>query len=336
MSRRMNWLDSISKEGKEKLKKRKQPEWISPMLAKLTHEHFSDPDWIYERKLDGERCLAFLSSPGSVTLKSRNNKEIGVSYPEIVDALEACALESGIIDGEIVAFEGKLTSFSRLQNRMHVKKAEEARGRGKVYYYIFDAVYAGDYDLSQLSLRERKKIAKIIINYKDPLRFLPHRNETGLDYFKEACAKGWEGIIAKNGLSAYVHSRSSQWLKFKCIHEQELVVAGFTEPRGSRAGFGALLLGYYQQKRLRYAGKVGTGFDDQTLTDLRKRLDKLEIEKNPFSADVGRGETVHWVKPRLVAQIGFTEWTGDNKLRHPRFLGLRRDKDPKKVTKEEH
>ncbi len=150
------------------------------MLAKLTHDHFSDPDWIYERKLDGERCLGFIS-PDKVTLKSRNNKDIGVSYPEIVEALKKRALSNGIVDGEIVAFEGSQTSFAKLQNRMHVKSAEEARGSGKIYYYIFDTPYAGEYDLSRLPLKERKKIVKRIIDYRSPLRFLPHRNEKGLE-----------------------------------------------------------------------------------------------------------------------------------------------------------
>lgn len=329
-----DWKDRISEQEKDKLRKKKQPDWTSPMLAKLTHDHFSNPEWIYERKLDGERCLAFISS-GKVILKSRNNKDIGVSYPEIVEALEKSGFSQGIVDGEIVAFEGNKTSFAKLQNRMHVKNEEEARGKEKVYYYIFDVLHAGQYDLTRLPLNERKKVVKNIMRYQDPLRYLPHRREKGLEYYEQACSKGWEGIIAKNGRSRYVHSRSSQWLKFKCVHEQELVVGGFTEPQGSRIGLGALLLGYYQKDKLRYAGKVGTGFDDKTLSDLRKKLDKLETGENPFYRDEGAEKGVHWVKPRLVAQIGFTEWTGDNRLRHPRFLGLRRDKEPKKVKKED-
>ena len=328
------WIDKIPRKERDKLEKKKQPDWVEPMLAKLTHDHFSDPGWIYERKLDGERCLAFINS-GNVTLKSRNKKDIGVSYPEIAEALRKNDLANGIIDGEIVAFEGKQTSFAKLQNRMHVKSEDEARGRGKVYYYIFDVLFAGEHDVTGLPLNERKKIAKSIIDYKDPLRFLPHRNEKGLEYLERACAKGWEGIIAKDKTSRYVHSRSSKWLKFKCVHEQELVIGGFTDPKGSRTGLGALLLGFYEHSKLRYAGKVGTGFDDRTLKDLRKRLDELETEENPFDRGEGSGKNVHWVEPSLVAQIGFTEWTGDNRLRHPRFLGLRRDKDPEKVKKEE-
>ena len=328
-----DWLDKIPEKEKDKLKEKKQPGWTSPMLAKLTHDYFSDPDWIYERKLDGERCLAFISS-GNVTLKSRNNKDIGVSYPEIVEALKKSSILNAILDGEIVAFEGNQASFAKLQNRMHVKRKEEVKGLEKVYYYIFDTIYAGKYDLTSLPLKERKKITKKILDYQDPLRYLNHRNEKGVEYHKQACARGWEGIIAKYGLSAYDHSRSSKWLKFKCVHEQELVIGGFTDPQGSRIGFGALLLGYYDSNKLKYAGKVGTGFDDKTLNDLKNKMDDLEIKDNPFSEDEASGKRVHWIKPHLVAQIGFTEWTEDNKLRHPRFLGLRRDKDPRKVKKE--
>jgi len=330
-----DWRNDLPAEARQRLRKREQPAWTSPMLARLTRDFFSDPGWIYERKLDGERCLAFISR-GAVTLKSRHNKDIGVSYPEIVEALGRQAqVAGGIVDGEIVAFEGNITSFARLQGRMHVKDKDEARGRGKVYYYVFDALQADRYDLSRLPLRERKKIAKKMLDYRDPLRFLPHRNEKGVEYHRRACDKGWEGVIAKDGSSPYVHSRSSKWLKFKCVREQEMVVGGFTDPHGSRTGFGALLLGYFEAGQLRYAGKVGTGFDDRTLADLRKRLDKLETEADPFSREGAGGPGVHWVEPRLVAQVGFTEWTADGKLRHPRFLGLRRDKPPRKVVRED-
>jgi DNA ligase D-like protein (predicted ligase) len=328
------WIDKIPQKERDKLEKKKQPDWVEPMLAKLAHDHFSDPGWIYERKLDGERCLAFISKE-EACLRSRNNKDIAVSYPEIVEALQKNGTGQGILDGEIVAFEGNQTSFAKLQNRMHVKDQEEARDKGKIYYYVFDVLFAGEYDVSSLPLKERKKIAKSIVDYKDPIRFLPHRNEKGLEYLKQACAKGWEGIIAKKKTASYVHSRSSRWLKFKCVHEQELVIGGFTDPQGSRTGLGALLLGFYEHSKLGYAGKVGTGFDDRTLKDLRKRLDEVETEENPFYLGEGSGKNVHWVEPSLVAQINFTEWTEDNRLRHPRFMGLRRDKDPEKVKKEE-
>ena len=167
------------------------------------------------------------------------------------------------------------------------------------------------------------------------VRFTSHRNEEGEAYHREACEKGWEGVIAKDARAPYVHSRSKKWLKLKCGHRQELVVGGFTEPEGERTGFGALLLGYYDGDDLLYAGKVGTGFDDDTLESLRERLDSLERDTPPYAEgeDLPR-KGVHWVTPKLVAEIGFTEWTEDHRLRHPRFLGLRRDKEAEEVVRE--
>jgi DNA ligase D-like protein (predicted ligase) len=325
-------LEKLPEEPRRKLEKGRQPDWVAPMLAKLTHDHFSDPDWVFERKLDGERCLAFVRS-GEVTLKSRNKKLINISYPEIVESLAGTVGCDCILDGEIVAFEDGISSFARLQNRMHVQDPGQARRGPAVYYYLFDIVHCGGYDLSSVALRHRKNVLREAVEFKDPVRFLNHRNEHGEKYLGEACEKGWEGIIAKDAASRYVHSRSSKWLKFKCVREQEFVIGGYTEPRGSRHGFGALLIGYYGKGGLQYAGKVGTGYDDQTLTDLGEKLADLETKKNPLPEEPG-GSGVHFVEPRLVAQIGFTEWTDDGKLRHPRFLGLRRDKDPRDVTRE--
>jgi bifunctional non-homologous end joining protein LigD len=160
-----------------------------------------------------------------------------------------------------------------------------------------------------------------------------HRNENGIEFFKEACEKGWEGIIAKRANSRYVHKRSTDWLKFKCIHGQELVIVGYTEPKGGRRGFGALLLGYYDDDELLYAGKVGTGFTDKVLSEMIEQLRGIRIDSSPFK-DHKDGKDVHWVSPELVGEIEFTEWTRDNRLRHPRFKGLRFDKDPKDVTRE--
>ena len=304
------------------------------MLAKLTHDHFSDPGWIYERKLDGERALAFRDGR-EVKLMSRNRKRINTSYPELVDALSAQPEKRFIIDGEIVAFDGNVTSFERLQQRMQIKDPDEARRTGvAVCYYVFDIVHLDGYDLSNVPLRRRKGILKKALEFKDPLRFTPHRNEQGLKYFEEACRKGWEGLIAKDAESPYVHSRSRKWLKFKCVNRQEFVIGGYTDPEGSRIGFGALLLGYYDKDDLKFAGKVGTGFDDELLQSLSDRLESLERKNSPFSdADIStRG--VHWVTPKLVGEVGFTEWTTDGKLRHPRFIGLRRDKNAKDVVRE--
>ena len=303
------------------------------MLAKLTDDYFSSDRWIYERKLDGERVLAFCKN-GSVTLYSRNRKKLNNTYPELVDALEKHGRGDFIVDGEVVAFEGSRTSFARLQNRMKIKDKDAARAADtRVYYYLFDLIYADGYNLDKLPLVERKKLLRESLSFSDPLRFTPHRNREGERYHREACKKGWEGIIAKRAAGAYKHSRSGDWLKFKCVNEQELVIGGYTEPGGSRIGFGALLVGYYKNKKLKYAGKIGTGYDHDTLKSLSEKLKGIERDDSPFDEPV-REKTAHFVDPNLVAQVGFTEWTDDGKLRHPRYLGLRRDKSPKKVHRE--
>jgi DNA ligase D-like protein (predicted ligase) len=217
---------------------------------------------------------------------------------------------------------------------MQIKDADEARASGvAVYCYLFDILYLDGHDVTALPLRTRKSILRDAMAFADPIRFSAHRNETGEAFFAEACEKGWEGIIAKRAASRYRHKRSSEWLKFKCATGQELVIGGFTEPRGSREGFGALLVGYFEDDALRYAGKVGTGYDDETLVQLHERLSGMTRKSCPFAEDVDE-PAVTWVRPELVGEFGFTEWTGAGKLRHPRFLGLRRDKDPKDVVRE--
>jgi DNA ligase D-like protein (predicted ligase) len=308
---------------------------MAPMLATLTEKRFSNENWIFERKLDGERCVAYKAGD-SVNLKSRNQEVINAQYPELVDALKQQDEQSFIVDGEIVAFEGNVTSFSKLQNRMHIEDPDEIHQSGvDVYYYLFDILYFDQYDVTEINQRDRKSLLKQVVSYEDPLRYMNHRNSDGEQYYHEACQKGWEGIIAKNATSPYVHSRSKKWLKFKCINQQEFVIGGFTDPHGERIGFGALLLGYYQQDELLYAGKVGTGFDDETLQRLKDKLDSLERKNPPFAEDDLPTKEVHWVTPDLVAEIGFEEWTQDHKLRQPRFLGLRRDKEAGEVVREE-
>jgi bifunctional non-homologous end joining protein LigD len=329
-------LAALSDDERSQLERSAMPQWTGPMLATLTEERFSSSDWIYERKLDGERCLVFRDGRGA-RLLSRNRKRLDDSYPELVDVLAAQPEARFVADGEIVAFEGSTTSFARLQDRMRIKDPDEARqSPAKVYYYLFDLLHLDGYDLTGLALRRRKAVLRKLLDFDGPLRFTTHRNGDGEAYYRQACDKGWEGIIAKRAQSGYVHSRSRDWLKFKCVHEQELVVGGYTEPSGSRSGFGALLLGYYADDRLRYAGRVGTGFDDRTLRELGERLAGLENEDCPFAdEEQAAGKGVHWVQPKLVAQIGFTEWTTDGRLRHPRFLGLRRDKKPQEVRREQ-
>jgi bifunctional non-homologous end joining protein LigD len=311
-----------------------QPGWMDPELATLTRDRFSDPGWIFERKLDGERCLAFRSGTG-VRLMTRNQKEDTSTYPEITEALAAQA-GSFIIDGEIVAFDGGQTRFARLQQRLGVRHpGPDLRAAVPVCYYIFDVLWAGDRDMRPLPLRQRKQILRGLLTFAGPLRFTEHIDTDGEAYFRQACASGWEGVIAKRADAPYRAGRTKDWLKFKCEAGQEFVIGGFTDPRGTRTGFGALLLGYYDPGHdLVYAGKVGTGFTQQTLDSLHATLAGLEQDRPPFDRGHLPRSGVHWVQPRLVAEVGFSEWTTDGELRHPRFQGLRDDKDPADVIRE--
>ena len=325
-------FDNLPREVIGGLKQGHQPDWVSPMLATLTEERFSRDGWIFEPKFDGERCLTFKDGP-KVKLLSRNQLSLNGSYPELVKACERQKPGSYVIDGEVVAFKGKITSFEMLQGRMQTKNATENLVLEiPIYYYIFDFIYYDGYDLRSIPLNYRKELLSRALTFDGPLRFTPHIAREGLDYYKQACRKGWEGVIAKRENSIYISKRSKDWLKFKCITEQEMVIGGYTDPNGSRQGFGALLIGYYDKGKLIYAGKVGTGFNEETLRTLHS-LSSLTQPDSPFTGII-KGKSLHWVTPRLVAQIGFSEWTRYGMLRHPRFKGLRRDKSPHEVVKE--
>jgi DNA ligase D-like protein (predicted ligase) len=324
----------LSPAARQRLVPAAPPAWVEPMLATLTTKRFSDPAWIFERKLDGERCLAFRTGK-EVHLLSRNRKILNNHYPEIAAALAAQPGPDLVVDGEIVAFSGGETDFSRLQRRIEVADPTRARRTGiAVFHYLFDIVYLDGFDLSALALRERKGLLRTSVLFEGPLRYTPHRNTAGEAYYEHACRSGWEGVMAKLADGPYVHKRSPDWLKFKCQQGQELVIGGFTEPRHTREGFGALLLGYYRGDDFVYAGKVGTGFDQQTLKGLRRQLDALEIDRTAFTAgDPPRG--AHWVRPELVGEVRFSQWTRDGRLRHPSFLGVRDDKKARDVVREE-
>jgi bifunctional non-homologous end joining protein LigD len=295
------------------------------MLATLTERRFSDPEWIFETKLDGIRGIAVRRGRG-VRLYSRTQQDMSGRFAGVVEALGGQEAGDFVIDGEVVAFEGNRTSFGRLQQSM--------RKRVSLFYYVFDVLDVGGYDVTGLELRDRKRVLRRLLAFEDPLRWTAHRNAEGERVYREACRKGLEGVIAKRADSSYVHGRSPFWLKFKCVNEQEFVIGGFTDPKGSRKGFGALLIGYYEGGTLRYAGKVGTGFDDELLERLSNTLRAAEQPAPPFGSGALPRKDVHWVRPELVAEIGFTEWTGDGSLRHPRFLGLRTDKRPEEVVRE--
>jgi DNA ligase D-like protein (predicted ligase) len=302
------------------------PTQAGAMKAVLTDDRFDDPQWIYERKLDGIRCVA-IRDGGATRLLSRNDLSLNARYPEVAQALDAQATKQFVVDGEVVALNRGQTSFAKLAARGHHFVP--------VYLYLFDILWLDGRDVRDLPLRVRKRLLRDALTFGGPLRLVPHRNGAGVAYFEEACRKGWEGLIAKRAVSPYRSTRSKDWLKFKCAQGQELVIGGFTAPQGSRTDFGALLLGVYDGDQLRYAGKVGTGFDTETLHELGATLRGLARETAPFAdAAAIKERHVTWVTPQLVAEVGFTEWTRDGRLRHPRFLGLRDDKAAREVVRE--
>lgn len=325
-------LETIIKKGK----RISQPDFVPPMLATLTDEYFSSDDWIYEHKFDGVRCLVFKKN-GKVTLLSRNKNLMNNEYPEIAEAFEKQKADNFIVDGEIVAVEKGLSDFELLQSRINLKDLEAIKAKIKqvpIALCIFDIMYYNGYDLRDLPLLERKKILKSLLNYNKTLIFTVHKVGDGVSFFHKACKLGWEGLIAKKTDSIYEGRRSKNWLKFKCVMEQELVIGGYTTARGSRTDFGALLVGYYQKGKLMYAGKVGTGYSHETLRMLGKKMRALEIKKCPFTNYDETMNGVHWISPKLVAEFGFAQWTRGGKLRVGRYHGLRDDKDAKDVVKE--
>jgi bifunctional non-homologous end joining protein LigD len=304
----------------------------APMKAVLTDRPFSDPGWIFERKLDGVRC-GVLRRDRHPCLLSRTSRVLNRTYPELVDALSGGP--DLLADGEIVAFSRGATSFSRLQQRIGIDDPERARHSGvAVYLYLFDLLEFDGRDMRTLPLRGRKAKLRHALEFGGPIRLVTHRVGAGEEAFRYACAHGWEGVVAKRADSPYVATRSRDWLKLKCNRAQELVIGGWTEPKGSRTRLGALLVGYWEGDRLRYAGKVGTGFDRATLDRLGDELERLERTTPPFAPDK-LPTRAHWAEPELVAEIGFTEWTRDGRLRHPRYEGLRDDKPAREVIREE-
>jgi bifunctional non-homologous end joining protein LigD len=281
------------------------PDWVEPMAATLTKERFTGPEWIFERKLDGIRVLAFRDG-AEVRLLSRNR--LPQEMPQIARAIAGLPVRNVILDGEVTW------------------------GDGKVAYHVFDIMWLDGRDVMSVPLEARRGLLADL-----PLLAPLQRVESLEDSrpWDRACAEGWEGVIAKRRGSVYEHRRSPHWLKMKCELAQELVVGGFTDPQGGRVGLGALLVGYFEDHEFVFAGKVGTGFDTKLLLDLRARLDALEMPKTPFTKAVGLPRVrAHWVRPEIVVQVAFIEWTVHGKLRHSRLLGLRTDKDARDVVKE--
>jgi ATP-dependent DNA ligase len=286
------------------------PEWMEPMAATLTQERFTGPEWIFERKLDGIRLLVFKHGD-QVCLLSRNRLPQNAAYPDVARAVADLPVRDAILDGEATGVWGKA---------------------GAVAYHVFDVLWLDGHDVTSLPLDERRTLLEHL-----PLRSPLHLVERLTDSkpWDRACREGWEGVIAKRRDTPYEHRRSPHWLKMKCEASQELVVGGFTDPQGGRVGLGALLVGYFAGDDFVFAGKVGTGFDTKLLLDLRGRLDKLEISQPPFTKATGLPrKRAHWVRPEIVVQVAFIEWTVHGKLRHPRLLGVRHDKSPREVARE--
>ena len=286
------------------------PDWLEPMAATLTQERFTGPDWVFERKLDGIRLLAFKRGP-DVRLLSRNRLLRNDSYGSVLRAVAELPRHNLILDGEALGVWG---------------------GRNEaVAYHVFDVMWIDGTDLTNFPFDERRALLDSI-----PLQPPLCRVERLTDErpWERACAEGWEGVIAKRRDAPYEHRRSPHWLKMKCEASQEFVVGGFTDPLGSRAGLGALLVGYYDGDAFVFAGKVGTGFDTRLLLELRARLDSLEVARPMFTRAIGLPRAAHWVRPEIVVQVAFIEWTVNGKLRHSRLLGLRPDKSPHEVLRE--
>jgi DNA ligase D-like protein (predicted ligase) len=304
------------------------------MLATLTDRRDFGDDWLLERKFDGERCVARKTGV-EVRLESRTGKDLTSTYPEVGAAVAAQPSRSLVLDGEVVAYEGDQTSFTRLQQRLGVLTPNA--GQVAIYpvvYCVFDLLEVDGEDLTGWPFVERRARLATKVKANSSLQHAEAWRGDSQRRFAEACRAGWEGLIAKRADAPYAAGRSKDWLKLKCVWEQEFVVGGYTDPSGSRSDFGALLVGFYEQGGLRYTGKVGTGFTKAVLHDLGTQLRRLETRKPPFAdvRPIPRG--THWTRPNLVAQIGFAEWTSDARLRQPRFLGLRDDKRPTDVVRE--
>lgn len=325
-------ISQLSKDAIKKIKKIKMPNWVDPMLATLTDKYFDSEHYLYEHKWDGERILAFKNGK-KVSLLTRNKKSATNIYPTIVKMLEEQHFNKFIIDGEVIAISNGKSDFSLLQKRMHSENS--LQNNINICFYVFDIIYFDKYDLTNLELIDRKKLLEQVIGQTEIIKLTEYIIKSGIKYYNEACKLGWEGIIAKNIHSSYESKRSRNWLKFKCLMQQEFVIGGYTEPEGRRPGFGALLLGYYKNNDLIYVGKVGTGFDDHTLYEISRKLSSIEQKKSSFKEVNIPTRGIHWVKPNLVAEIKFSQWTSYDKLRHARFMGLREDKNPKEVVKEQ-
>ena len=328
------------------------PTLVRPMLATLVVEPFEDSQWIYELKFDGYRAVAFVDD-GRVRLISRNQNEFTAAYPELSVIPEAVQGDRLVLDGEICALDEQgRSNFSLMQQRTglsgeHGKRIRNSRPDIPIVYYVFDLLYADGYSLFRVNLQDRKRALREILRDTEWVRYSDDF-EDGLTLYEAAKERGLEGIVAKKRNSCYVEKRSREWLKIKITQTVECVIGGYTDPKGTREHFGSIVLGQYDDNaRLIHVGQAGSGFTEKSHAEMWRKLHALETKKNPFATKVESSRRTHWVKPEMVAQIKFTEWThegesGGVKMRAPVFLGLRVDKEPRecrferaKSTKEE-
>jgi bifunctional non-homologous end joining protein LigD len=303
------------------------PKRLQPMLATLTDGPFDNPDWIFEDKYDGFRMVAKVES-GKVTLYSRNGQVISRNYIEVAKALEGVESDA-VIDGELVALdENGVSHFQLLQNAL--------RHKAKLLYCAFDLMFQDGEDLRAMPLIERKKRLKAVLPKHTLIAFSRHRKTFGTRFFEEAGRKGLEGIMAKRARSRYLSgARSDDWLKIKTSKRQEAVIVGFTAPKKTRPYFGALTLAVREGDGWRYVGHVGTGFSHAMLEELYGKLIRLKTASSPFASRVKDEAATTWVKPSLVAEVKFTEWTSSGEMRHPVYLGLREDKRATDIVREQ-
>jgi bifunctional non-homologous end joining protein LigD len=315
-------------------RKAAKPEFVAPQLATLVREPPQGDEWFHELKFDGYRMLCHLSR-GKARFWSRNGKDWTEKFPNLAQAMKAFPATTAILDGEVVIFDkAGRTSFQKLQQAMGKS------GTAAFVFEIFDLIYLEGYSLTQTPLRERKQTLEQLLvaaKAKGQLRYSDHVEGNGPQFFKQACEYGMEGIISKLADSPYESTRNRNWLKTKCIKRQEFVIAGYTPSKKGFPGFGSLILGVYDKGKLVYSGRVGTGFSIKQRLELQKKLNRISQASMPFAVvpkDPGLRDA-HWAKPQLVAEVEFTEWTADGLIRHPSFQGLREDKKPTEVVREE-
>ena len=307
----------------------RMPAVIHPMLATLVDDPFSNPEWIFETKWDGFRSICFVKN-GQSRFVSRNQIDMTPQYPELAGVAKQIEAKEAILDGEIVALDKDgMPRFQLLQPRVGRKSGIEAlRGHGHIVYYVFDLLYVDGRDLMPCPLVERKEVLQKILRPANFIKLSDHIEGDGKAFFKEIEKFHLEGMIAKRAASPYVQKRNKDWLKVKTIQRSEAVIGGYTEPRGSRSNFGALVVGLYRGKDLHYVAHVGGGFNQRSLAEIYKLMQLLKTKASPFVDAPKTNEPVQWIKPKLVGEVKFSEWTADYRLRHPVFVGLREDKQP--------